>query len=88
MSVISEDQMVHLVVEWVKKNRLASGSASPEVTPDTDLISSGLLDSFGIVDLIMHIESESGCKVDLTDADPGEFCVVKGLCRIALKASS
>jgi acyl carrier protein len=88
VSVMSEDQLIDLVVEWLKKNRGTIRLASLEVTPDTDLIASGLLDSFAFVDLIVFIESQSGCKVELSDADPSDFCVVRGLCRIALNAHS
>lgn len=84
MSALSENQLVDLVVEWVKKNR-ATRLPPFEITAETDLISSGMLDSFAFVDLIVYIESQSGCKVELTDADPADFCMVKGLCRIALK---
>lgn len=88
MGVMSENELVNLVVEWVKKNRKDAGLAPLEVTADTDLIASGLLDSFSFVDLVMYVESQGGCRVDLTDAEPGEFCMIKGLCRIALKADS
>jgi acyl carrier protein len=84
---ISENRLVDLVVEWVKKNREENGLAPLEVTADTDLIANGLLDSFGFVDLIMYVEAQDGCKVDLADADPADFAIVKGLCRIALKQS-
>ena len=38
-----------------------------EIDADTDLIASGLLDSFSLVDSIAYIENESGCQVDFTD---------------------
>ena len=85
MSTLSEKELVELVVGWVRQNGLKSDLAEPEISADTDLMSSGLLDSFGFVELIMYIETNGGCKVDLTDAEPDEFSVVKGLCRIALK---
>jgi acyl carrier protein len=84
MNALSESQLVDLVIDWVYSNKL-SGNGSTEITLDTDLIGAGLLDSFGFVDLLVYIESLGGCKVDLTEADPVEFTVVKGLCRIALK---
>lgn len=85
MNALSESQLVDLVVGWVKQNGQKSETAGLEINRDTDLIASGLLDSFGFVDLIMYLESQDGCKVDLIDADPSEFSVVKGLCRLALK---
>jgi acyl carrier protein len=82
----SESELIDLVIDWVKQNTLRKGTAGAvEITKDTDLFANGVLDSFGLVDLIVHIESKAGCTVDLTDADPNEFSVVKGLCRIASK---
>ncbi len=69
MSTLTERELIELVVGWVRQNGLKSDLAGLEVSADTDLMSSGLLDSF----------------MDLTDAEPSEFSVVKGLCRIALK---
>jgi len=88
MGWISETQLIDVVIEWVKNNRRASALPEAEINADTDLLSSGLLDSFGFVDLIVYIESMEGCRVDLVDADPGEFTVIRGLCRIALRSFS
>lgn len=89
MSSISEEKLVNLIVEWVKRNRRTPLSpCEAEINGDTNLLSSGLIDSFGFVDLILHIESMDGFRVDLSDADPDEFVVIKGLCRIALRGLS
>ena len=89
MGLTSEAQLIDLVVEWVKNNRrVPASTGEAEINADTDLLSSGLIDSFGFVDLIMYIESMEGCRVDLVDADPGEFTVIRGLCRIALRSFS
>ncbi len=82
---MSEAQLVDLVITWVRGNHRPGNSRNGEISADTDLIAGGLLDSFGFIDLILFIESQSGCKIDLTDVDPSEFCVVKGLCRITLR---
>jgi acyl carrier protein len=83
---MSETQLADLVVAWVKQNQQVPMSpCDVQINADTDLLSSGLLDSFGFVDLILYIESLDGCRVDLGDADPSEFTVIKGLCRIALR---
>jgi len=79
---MSEAQLVDLVINWVRSNHRPGNSPNGNISPDTDLIATGMLDSFGFIDLIMFIESQSGCKIDLTNIDPSEFCIVKGLCRI------
>ena len=80
-----ELEVVDLAVRWVKQNVQANGNRHVELTGDTDLMESGLLDSVGFVELIVFIESQTGCNIDLIDVDPSEFTTVNGLCRIALR---
>ena len=82
---ISEQELINLVVGWVKTNHRGKGNGSVEIREDTDLIASGLLDSFALIDLILYLETRTFCEIDLSDVDPKEFCVVKDLCKIALK---
>lgn len=86
MKTHSESALVDLVINWVEANKLPSGASNARITANTNLIESGLLDSFGFVDLILFIEQESGCKIDLTDVDPDDFSVITRLCGIALKS--
>ncbi len=83
---MSEAHLVDLVINWVRSNHRPGNSPNGDISSDTDLIASGMLDSFGFIDLIVFIESRSGCRIDLTDVDPSEFCIVKGLCRITLRS--
>lgn len=85
MNGLSESHLIKLVIEWVKENNPKRRTEVIEINQNTDLFKSGVIDSFGLVDLIVYIESEIGCVVELADTDPEEFSVVRGLCRIALK---
>jgi acyl carrier protein len=80
----TENELFDLVINWVRKNNLKGDLADVAIAADTNLLETGLLDSFGLVDLILFIENQSGCKIDLTDVDPEQFSVVKGLCQLAL----
>jgi acyl carrier protein len=80
--------MTELIIEWVRENGQSEPFSDPEITEETDLMASGLLDSFGFIDLLLFIESQSGTKIDLMDVDPSQFVVVKGLCNIALANSN
>ena len=82
---MSEAQLTNLVIDWVRDKHRAGTLGRGAISADTDLIASGVLDSLGLVDLVMFIEGQSGHKMDLTDVDPAEFCIVKGLCNIALR---
>lgn len=84
MNRLPHHELVDIVIHWVRENRQSWDLPDPVINQDTDLIASGLLDSFGFVDLVLFLETECGIKVDLGNADPAEFTVVKGLCNIAL----
>jgi acyl carrier protein len=87
MTPISEGELVDQIIKWIRENK-RDGSAHVEISEDTDLITTGLLDSLGVVDLFMFIESITGCKIDLTDVDLGEISAPKGLSRVALNSYS
>ena len=78
---MTQDQFLELLTNWVRSNKQTPESF--HITPDTELLGSGLLDSFDFLDLIVHIESQTGRKIDLAVADPNDFSVVRGLWNIA-----
>lgn len=85
MKLVAEKELIDLVVGWVKKNGPNGGSSHTEISEGTNLLESGLLDSFAFVDLVLFIENYTGKKIDLIDVDPEEFTVVKSLCHLALQ---
>jgi acyl carrier protein len=85
VSIPTETALSDLVIDWVRKNNLNSGSSNVVITEETNLLESGLLDSLGFVDLILFLENKSGCKIDLNDVAPEQFTVIKRLCQVALK---
>jgi len=80
----SEETLITSVIDWVRAHRQPGVSEDMDISAETDLLESGLLDSLGIVDLLLFLEQQHGCKVDLIDVDPAEFAIVRGLCRVAL----
>jgi acyl carrier protein len=85
VSTVSDQVLVDLVIGWVKQNTLANGSDNAEISENTNLMESGLLDSFSFVDLILFIENCTGAKIDLIDVEPEEFTIVRGLCQLAMR---
>jgi acyl carrier protein len=83
---MSEEQLVHSVITWLRHKRRSGAYILGDISPDTDLIATGLLDSLGLIDLVLFLEQVSGRKIDLNEVDPGEFSVVKGLARITLRS--
>ena len=85
MTTTSESELVNQIINWVRQNGGAPGATRVEISEDTDLIATGLLDSLGVVDLFMFIEGLIGCKIDLTDVDLSEVSIPIGLSRTALR---
>jgi acyl carrier protein len=85
MNQISETELIHIVIKWVHENAHNDGFNDLKVTPDTNLIASGLLTSLDMIDLLVFIEGQTECKIDLTDVEPSEFSVIQSLSRLALR---
>ena len=84
----TQPELAELLINWVRENKLKNGSANLEITPETNLLERGILDSLGFVELILFLESESGLRVDLFEANPAEFTKIGGLCRIAVNSNA
>jgi acyl carrier protein len=81
---IQENELVASVLNWIKEHKLPGNRQRVEITEDIDLITDGLLDSMGLVDLLLFVEEQTGRPIDLKSVEPADICVVKNLCRIAL----
>ena len=81
---MTQDQFLSLLTNWIKTNKQASNDL--QISMDTELLGSGLLDSFDFLDLIVHIEGQTGHKIDLAVADANEFSIVRGLWNLTVKA--
>jgi len=84
VNAVAEKELIDLVVDWVKQNG-RNGSNHTEISESTNLLESGLLDSFAFVDLVLFIENCTRQKIDLTDVAPEEFTMVKSLCHLAFQ---
>jgi acyl carrier protein len=80
---MNQDQFVELLASWFRANKQASDGL--KITADTELLGSGLLDSFDFLDLIVYIENKTGKKIDLSLADPNQFALVSGLWQLATR---
>jgi len=78
---MNQDQFVELLAEWFRANKQTSSDL--KITSDTELLGSGLLDSFDFLDVIVYIENRTGKKIDLSVADPNQFSLVSGLWQLA-----
>jgi acyl carrier protein len=74
------DELVEAALAWVRANRVDGGLGPGEPTADTDLLSTGLLDSLSFIGLLAFLEERSGRTVDLGEMAPETFCTLAGLC--------
>jgi acyl carrier protein len=79
---MNQDQFVELLANWFRANKQTSEGL--KITADTELLGSGILDSFDFLDLIVYIETKTGKKIDLSVADPNQFSLVSGLFQLAM----
>lgn len=84
MNLAQENALVVSVLNWIKEHRLPGNRNGAEITETIDLITDGLLDSMGLVDLLLFVEEKTGRPIDLKTVEPADICVVRNLCRIAL----
>jgi len=50
-----------------------------EESMQENFIESGVIDSFGFLELLMAIEQEFNAQINFTELDPSEFTTLKGL---------
>ena len=70
-----------LIIEYVKKEYLDEDS-DQEVTEDTKLISSGIVDSFSMVSLKMFLEKKFQIKIPDEKATPEAFDSVNEIVKL------
>ena len=84
MNLIQEKVLVVSVLNWIKERKLPPNCDAADITEEIDLVTDGVLDSMGLVDLLLFVEEQTGRPIDLITLEPTDVCVVKNLCRIAL----
>jgi acyl carrier protein len=84
MRIVQEDELMESIEKWIRRTRDAAHSGPMEMTEETDLIASGILDSLGFIELMLYLETLTEEKIDLNDADPKDFTTMRGLCRTIL----
>lgn len=58
-----------------------TGADEGEILPDTELFDEGILDSFGLVQLVVALEDE-GCTLDLAELDRSQVSTPEKLAQL------
>ncbi len=87
MKTTTEFELADHLIERIRRQTNGMVSGNTEIKPETDLLTSGILDPTDFIELPLFMETEYGYKIDLVDADPAQFSTIKGLCELAKKDS-
>lgn len=74
---MKEEEITTLLFKYIKKE--FAGNSQVEITSETDLFTSGILDSLGLMKLIRFVEATFDKPVPLTDILPENFSSVRNI---------
>lgn len=77
----SREDILIKVKEILVKNG-APRSQLDKLGPEEDLFDRGVLDSIGLIALVLKLEGEFGIKLPLADFDPWNFNTLAGIVRL------
>ena len=77
------DDMKDVILEYVIDEYVDEDDE--EVTHDTPLISSGIVDSFSMVSLKVFLEKKYGISLPDSEATPEAFDTVNSICALVVK---
>jgi len=64
-----------LMIEYMKKTVL--GNAQAEIAEETPLVSSGMVDSFALIDVLLYLEKVTNRKISPGKVSPRDMDTVK-----------
>lgn len=74
--MLDEKQLKDTVLAYVKDEYVEDEDEAEELTPDTPLISGGIVDSFSMVSLKVFLEKRYQIQIPNADATPQSFDTV------------
>jgi acyl carrier protein len=87
MTTVSAEYVRSLVLEKIQPSLTAKGLSVDDIPDNYDLLTEGVIDSMGILQLITEVESRLGTRVDFEDLDPENLTVIGPFCRHVAKKS-
>jgi acyl carrier protein len=81
MSAGSAEHVRALILSRLRDSMLEIGLDPSTVDDDFDLLTEGVIDSLGVVELIGVIEQQLGFAIDLSDLEPEHLTVLGPLSR-------
>jgi acyl carrier protein len=74
--MVSAQQVRTLILSRLQQSIIEAGFDPAQIGDDFDLLTNGVTDSIGIVDLLASIEQYVGLSLDFSEIDPEDLTVV------------
>ncbi len=68
-----------MIMNYIKENFIAGRSGKIELTPEISLLESGIMDSTGILELVLFLEEQFSIKIDDEEIVPENLDSVANL---------
>ncbi|MBN1496880.1 MAG: acyl carrier protein [Spirochaetes bacterium] len=68
-----------IIMNYINENFIAGRSSKVELTPDVSLLESGIVDSTGILELVLFIEEQFSIKIEDEEIVPENLDSVANL---------
>lgn len=88
MRRVTADQVRAIMLAGLETQLMALELKPQDIGDDFDLLTEGVIDSLGIIELIANVEKHIGIKVDFEDLDPENLTVVGPFCRFVAEKSN
>ncbi|MGQ0670784.1 MAG: acyl carrier protein [Actinomycetota bacterium] len=79
--------MREMILNYIREDILGEGTP-PDLTAQTPLLSSGLMDSLGVEQLVLFLEEELGVEFDDPDLSAANFNTVASIERLVQRTLS
>jgi acyl carrier protein len=87
MTPVSAEQVRAFVLASLEPSLREIGVSPNAVEDSFDLHGSGVIDSFGLIELVAAVEEAFSLDIDFEDLDPDDLTVVGPLCRYVAERS-
>ena len=88
MPDLTADAVRTFVLHLVADSLLACG-LKPELVPDDyDLLSGGVMDSFGLIEMITSVEDEFGLELDFEQMEPEQVGIIGDFARFVVETGA
>lgn len=76
MTVGSAHYIRSFIVHRLRESIAGLGLEPEAIDDDFDLLTSGVIDSLGLVEMITAIEQDLGCTLEMSDLDPENLTII------------